>query len=227
MRFASYQSTDPPAEGSAHEQNHDDADGGGFNGLRLDCTAYAGPFASGSFAFGGVIGPSNPPTPGTDVTTATSFPLSPDSITPSGGTGSLVGVVLPTTLTLGAGAANFTQATASGFNFTNTALGSFTAGPSPSVFLLQTTPGNNASATWEVTGTYTAGTDFTNAGSTFTASETWSLTQTGGPGKAVSISGTFNSPAVPVSTIPEPMTLALFGSGLAGLALVRRRKRGS
>ncbi len=73
-------------------------------------------------------------------------------------------------------------------------------------------------------GTYTIGTDFDNAGSTLSADETFSLTQTNGAGNAISISGTFQSPEVP-PTVPEPATLAVFGMSLLGLGALRLRKK--
>jgi hypothetical protein len=37
--------------------------------------------------------------------------------------------------------------------------------------------------------------------------------------------GSFSAAALPVTGVPEPITLSLFGAGLAGVAVVRRRKR--
>jgi hypothetical protein len=69
---------------------------------------------------------------------------------------------------------------------------------------------------------------FTPAGPlspTFTAgpmSLTFSATQTGGIGAAVSASYTIASP--PNNRVPEPATLALIGAGMLGFGLVRRRR---
>ena len=58
-------------------------------------------------------------------------------------------------------------------------------------------------------------------------SATFSFTQTGGPGSAVSGSFSIASPPAPPPPppgVPAPAALALFGMGLAGLGLLARRK---
>jgi hypothetical protein len=92
--------------------------------------------------------------------------------------------------------------------------------------------GSTASATWGILGTFVLGSDWANAGTSFSAYETWSLTQTGGAGHSISVSGSFASPSTfipppPPSQVPEPLTLSLFGAGLAGLGALRMRKKKS
>jgi hypothetical protein len=173
-------------------------------------------YTSGSFAFSGSTSDTG------DVTTSTSYTLAPSAITIVGiGAGDMTAIALPASLAL-TGGVDFTNPAT--FSFNDAALGTFTAS---SVTLLSTVPGNNASATWDVEGTFLLGSAWNNFGDSFTANETWTLNQTGGAGKAVSIGGTFNAPAVtppPVST-PEPATLALLGAGLAGLGVMRRRRK--
>jgi hypothetical protein len=140
-------------------------------------------------------------------------------------TGSFTGIAIPS-LTLGSSALTFTTANAADFNFSNAAIGSFVGTTVTLIGTSTSGTGVNAqsSATYGVVGTFTIGTDFTNAGSTLTGSETWTLNQTGGATGAVSINGTFASPST-VTTVPEPITLALFGAGLAGMGMMRRKKK--
>lgn len=122
---------------------------------------------------------------------------------------------MPTQLDFGAGPPP------AGFDFSFSDFGSFTAS---SAILAHVNSGFNASVEWNVIGNFTVGTFWGNAGTILTANETWTCNQTGGAGKTISCSGTFNSPASTVP-VPEPLTLSLFGAGLAGAAAMYRRKK--
>jgi hypothetical protein len=170
--------------------------------------AHANPvYTSGSFALAAFTSATTP------VATTTDFPLTDNPVPIGSPVGSFTMVSLPPSLTLGPpNPANF--ATPASLDFTDAGLGAFAATTATSV----ASPPNVA--TWDVVGTFTLGPDWANSGTSMTANEIWSLTQSGGPGNAISISATFEAADV----IPEPVTLALFGSGLVGLAMARRRK---
>lgn len=170
-------------------------------------------FTSGSFA--AFVGIHN--TASTNVLTATSYATS-TSIFTGNPVGSFAAAPLPLIL---ASPANLTKATPSTFDFSQPAtIGTFTA---TSVSIVTHSGIGNASATWTVTGTFLLGADWQNHGQTINATETWTFSQTGGPGKAVSANLTYF--AAGGTRIPEPLTLSLFGGGLVGAAALYRRKR--
>lgn len=176
-------------------------------------------YTSGSFAFSVFTSTSG------DVTTTKDYTASTMLVNPTG-SGSMGMVSLPVFLSIG-NPVNFSST--SGFNFNDPGLGMFTA---TSAMLTGTTDDNeglsneSASSTWYVTGSFKLGSDWANAGTMLTASETWTLNQTGGDSAAISMGGTFASPAVsPPPAVPEPATLLVFGSVLGGIGVLRRRRK--
>ena len=171
--------------------------------------ASAIPFSSGSFAFSGSTSTTS------NVNTTSIFALAGGTISPGSTAGDFASIVMPGTLSL-VDPIDFTIF--SDFDFTDAGLGSFLAS---SVSKISNTVGAPA---WNIIGTFTVGTDFTNVGDVLSANEIWSLTQSGGPGNVISLSGTFHSPAIPTN-LPEPATLLMFVAGLGAAGAAGRRKR--
>ena len=132
------------------------------------------------------------------------------------GAGDFSVIPVGTSVALGSSILNFLNAAS--FSFSSLAVGNFTG---QSVLIYGQTA---TSINLYVQGLFTPGTAFP-AGSTAPtgASENLGFTQT--QGGQISLSGTFASPpAAPPVGIPEPLTLSLFGMGLAGMVGLRRRK---
>lgn len=177
-------------------------------------------YVTGSFAFDA------PSTTTSAVTATTQFLVAAISTATPTPTGNFTdgGVVFPATLS-SPGTIDFTvpgtEPTLAAFDWTAAGLGSFEA--NSVVFLGSGSFGGFAFISYGVLGDFTVGSDWTNSGTVLTGSETWSCTQTNGAGNAVRCGGTFNAPAS--VNVPEPITLSLFGVGLAGAAAFRRRRK--
>ena len=166
-------------------------------------------FVAGSFSFAAFTSTTS------NVQTTTSFAMTSDLLTGSP-TGSFSALPPPGVLALPA-----TLDSIDDFNFSDPVFGTFTAA---TLSLFNTSiNGPSVTVSYDIEGSFVPGTGWSNSGTLFTANETWGLTQTGGAGNAISMSGTFHSPASPPQ-VPEPATLTILGLGLLAAGAVRRRK---
>ncbi|HEV7268356.1 MAG TPA: PEP-CTERM sorting domain-containing protein [Falsiroseomonas sp.] len=136
--------------------------------------------------------------------------------TTSNGTGDLSGLLAGTVFTI----SSFTATAGGTFSYDIPNWGSFIS--VGNLVVGQSGPDNNRTVSVFAAGTFTPGANLASFDPD-DASVTFSATQTG-DAVVISASFTFASPPAPPPGIPEPMSLALFGLGLAGLGVAMRRK---
>lgn len=175
-------------------------------------------FTAGSFAVS-----LDPSTSELTTTSVTNTPLiitlsSPGEFDFGSGTGSFAGLTDIGIALNGGTTLNFTVA--ADFSFSSTTFGNFTASTVTQNGAGCGSSGPNA-ACYTVAGMFTPGSDFSTH-TAVTADEIWTLNQSGGAGNAISLSATFHAPEI---SVPEPLTISLFGAGLAGLGFSARRRK--
>jgi hypothetical protein len=153
-------------------------------------------------------------TPNDNVNTDTVFNL-PTVFASGTGTGDFSGFNFPELL----GSAILTTTTPDTFSFGSTAFGYFHG---QSITSQLTGPLTEA---FQITGTFTPGTDEPVGTTSNSASFTIGFTQNGGPGTVISASGTLNTPAP--SSVPEPtsVVLGLCAVVAGGMFQVARRRK--
>ena len=185
-------------------------------GLAVAHPALAGPI-TGSDTIGAAVLSSNET--GGNLGTSTKITLASPNETFSvlaPGVGSFNAIPIGTTVPLASALLDLNNLAS--FGFTSATVGTFVP------TMLNAYSETATSLNVFLTGTFTPG-SFFGAGATalLGASENLGFTQTNGG--VISFSGTFASPpeATPIG-VPEPLTITLFGAGLAGVATLRRRK---
>jgi hypothetical protein len=186
-------------------------------GLAVAHPALAAPIA-GSDTVGASVLSSNET--GGNLGTSTTFTLASANETFSvlaTGVGSFSAITIGTTVPLTSALLDLSNLAS--FGFTSATVGTFTP------TMLNAYNQTSTSLNLFITGGFTPGSLF-GAGATapLGASENLGFTQTNGG--VISFSGTFASPPEARPTgIPEPLTIALFGAGLAGVVTLRRRRK--
>jgi hypothetical protein len=170
--------------------------------------------ASASINFLGVTANSN------DVNAATSFTYSAAQFA-NVGNGNLSGFALGTAVTA---VSPFVFSPSS----TQAAFLTFTSGGVTGVFDLasEVVTNRNATTSGGTISIFALGTLHLTGFDNTAASLNLSATESGTGGNATwSLSGTLQAPPAPPPGVPEPITLALFGAGLAGMGMMRRKKK--